>query len=425
MYENLLAQDALRFILESDINGGTLPPALLFSGPPASGKLTAALETARILSCQRNAAWNCGCPDCSRHRMLVHSDLLLFGKRSFPVEIIAAREFIHRNPGQASAYFFLRSVRKLLARFNPVLWKGDETKLAKASSLIQSIEESIDIIDPETLGKEIPAPIAAAIDSAYGDTLSLESLAPESPGVSMIRNVGVWTQLAPVGKKKTVIIENADHMQDSARNAMLKMLEEPPETVHFILLTSRRASMMSTILSRSRLYSFAPRDAAATERILARVFRSEEMAPSLQAFFESRLPFPPSIARFHAERFAGKLIFDLGDESLTKGPYCLSLASEAQRTGKSMTELLDELGEATGSFGSKDKSMVGSFSHFMKALLSVFSDLLAESASEPAVVALVDRWSRLARDAAVQYGSLNRSADLLVRVLATSFGDRI
>ena len=424
MYENLLAQDALRSILEGDIEGGTLPPALLFSGPPASGKLTAALETARILSCKGNAAWNCGCPDCARHRQLVHPDLLLFGKRSFPEEIIAAREFFHRSPGQASAYFFLRSIRKLLARFNPILWKGEETRLAKAASLIQSIEESIDIIDPEALGREIPPPVAAAADSAYGDALSLEALAPETPGVSMIRNVGVWAQLAPTGRRKTVIVENADHMQDSARNAMLKMLEEPPETVRFILLTSRRASMMATILSRSRLYSFAPRDSAATERILARVFKSEEMAPSLQAFFESRLPFPPSIAKLHAERFAGRLLSDLGDGSSRRGPYCLSLASEAQMSGKSMAELLDELGEATGGFGSKDKSMAGSFGYFTKALLSVFSSLLAESAGDPAVVAVIDRWSRLARDAAVQYGSLNRNPDLLVRVLATSFGDR-
>ncbi len=423
MYENLLAQDAVRSLLEGDIRGGTLPPALLFSGPPASGKLTAALETARILSCQGKAAWNCPCSDCARHRQLIHPDLLLLGKRSFPEEIIAAREFIRRSPGQASAYFFLRSIRKLLSRFNPILWKGEETKLAKAVSLIQSIEEAIDIIVPENLGAALPAPVEAAVDTAYGEALSLETLVPEAPSVTVIRNVGVWTQLAPAGRRKTVIVENADHMQDSARNAMLKMLEEPPETIRFILLTSRRASMMATILSRSRLYSFAPRDAAATGRILARVFKSEEMAPSLQAFFESRLPFPPSIARLHAERFIGRLLLDLGDKSHRMGPYSLALASEARSLGKSMTELLNELGEATGYFGSRDKTMTGSFVHFIKALLSVFSGLLAESAGEPAVVATVDRWSRLARDAAVQYGSLNRSPDLLMRVLATSFGE--
>ena len=67
--------------------------------------------------------------------------------------------------------------------------------------------------------------------------------------------------------------------------------------------------------------------------------------------------------------------------------------------------------------------MAGAFNHFIRALMQVFSGLLAESAGNPALLALVERWSRLAREAAVQYGSLNRSPDLLAKVLATSFGD--
>ena len=400
MYENLLAQEGARASLIGDIESGSVPPALLFSGPQASGKLTAALETARILSCARNGAWNCPCPDCVRHRQLIHSDLLLLGKRSLPEEIIVAREFLLRNPGQASGYFFLRSIRKLLARFNPALWSGEETKLGKAAPLIQSIEEAMDLIDPEALGRELAESTAKAVDSAYADALSLEPFSPEAPGVFMIRNMEVWAQLAPAGRRKTVIIENADRMQDSARNAMLKILEEPPETVRFILLTNRRASMMATILSRSRLYSFVPRDSAATALVLSRVFKSDEMAPSIQAYFESRISFPPSIARVHAERFAGRILADMG-ESLAVGSFGRAIAQEAALAGKSMAQLLDELVEATGGFGSKDKSMAGSFVQFMRALLSVFSDLLKESAGEPAIVALVDRWSRLAREAAV------------------------
>jgi DNA polymerase-3 subunit gamma/tau len=421
MYENLLAQDGIRVSLMGDIGSGSVPPAMLFSGPPASGKLTAALETARVLSCSMRGAWNCSCPDCARHRLLIHNDLLLLGKRSFPEEIVVAREFLLRNPGQSAAYFFLRSIQKLLARFNPVLWSGEETKLGKAAGLIQSIQESLDYIDPEALGNGIPELVAKAVESAYSDALSLESFAPEAPGVFMIRNMEVWAQLAPSGRRKTIIIENADKMQDSARNAMLKILEEPPETVRFILLTSRRASMLTTILSRSRLYSFVPRDGVATALVISRVFKSDEMASSLQSYFESRIPFPPSLAKLHAERFAGRILLDLHDESLVGGPYGRSIAQDAAHTGKTLPELLEELGEATCGFGSRDKSMTGSFVHFIRALLSVFSGLLLESAGVPAIVALVDRWSRLAREAAVQYGSLNRNPDLLIKVLATSF----
>lgn len=423
MYENLLSQEAAKAALAGDILGGTLPPALLFSGPPASGKLTAALETARLLSCGREGAWNCACPDCERHRRLAHSDLLLFGKRSFPEELAVAREFALRQPSQASAYFFLRAARKLLARFAPALWAGEETRLGKAAPLVQSIEEALDPLDPERFTAPLPERDAKAIESATADASALEALLPDAPPVFMIRSMEVWAQLAPAGKRKTVIIENADRMQDSARNAMLKMLEEPPETVRFILLTSRRASMMATILSRARLYHFAARDEAATAEVLRRVFKTDERAPSLQAYFESRMPFPPAAARRFAERFAGKLLLARGDARLVAGPYASSLARAASSEGKSLPELLDELGEATKGFGAKDKSMAGAFNHFIRALMQVFSGLLAESAGNPALLALIERWSRLAREAAVQYGSLNRSPDLLAKVLATSFGD--
>ncbi|MCE1196571.1 DNA polymerase III, partial [bacterium] len=357
MYENLLSQEAARAALAGDIAGGALPPALLFSGPPASGKLTAALETSRALSCRRDGAWNCACPDCERHRRLAHGDLLLFGKRSFPEELAVAREFVGRQPSQASAYFFLRAARKLLARFNPALWAGEESKLGKAAPLVQSIEEALDLLDPERFGSPIAEGAAKAIEAACEDAAALEALVPDAPPVFMIRSMEVWAQLAPAGKRKTVIIENADHMQDSARNAMLKILEEPPETVRFILLTSRRASMMATILSRARLYHFAARDEAATAEVLRRVFKSDEGAPSLQAYFESRMPFPPAAARRFAERFAGKLLLDRGDSRLIAGPYASSLARAASAEGKPLPAILDELGEATKGFGAKDKSM--------------------------------------------------------------------
>lgn len=423
MFENLIAQDAVRKALEGDIAAGRVPPAMLFSGPPASGKLTAALETARVLSCKGKAAWGCSCPECARHRSLMHLDLLLLGKRSFPEEIAVAKEFLARSPSPASAYFFLRAMRKLLARFNPVLWTGEESRLGKAAPLVQAIEEALDPLDPEAFAKGYPDGLAAAVESACQDAFALETFVPDAPGVFMIRNAGIWSQLAPSGTRKTVIIENADSLQDSARNAMLKILEEPPQTVRFILLTSRRSAMLATILSRSRLYSFAARDSQATTQVLSKVFKSQEMAPSLQAFFEARMPFPPTQARLHAERFAGRLLADRRTPGTMDGPYAQALVREATGLGKSIRELLEDLGAHTGWFGTKDRSMTGSFIHFLRALMSVFSGLLAESGGNPAVVAQISRWSRMVREAALQYSALNRSPELLVKVLAVSFGE--
>ena len=423
MFENLIAQDAVQTGLREAVATGSIPPALLFLGPPASGKLTAAMELARVLSCTGSKAWNCPCPHCAQHRLLSHSDLLLFGKRSLPEEIQAGRDLLARNPGQTSGDFFFRSARKLLVRFNPILWAGEETKLGKAISLVQSIEEDLDLLRPETLGSFLSPAEAGAADAVLADCRALEAFCPEQPGVFMIRNLGVWARLTPSSARKTVIIENADRMQDSSRNAMLKLLEEPPETVRFVLLTTRRASMMATILSRSRIFNFVPRDKATSSLVVSRVFKSSDPVSSLQAFFTSRTPFPPEGAKRIARSFVGCLLASRSDSLAGIGPIASGLAREAAVSGATRRKLLDDLVEATGNFGARDSSKGGSFLLFIKGMLSVFSELLAESSDSPETLALVDEWSRLASEAAFQYSKLNRNPELLAEVLISSCGE--
>ena len=60
------------------------------------------------------------------------------------------------------------------------------------------------------------------------------------------------------GGKRVFIIENAEKMNDSAANALLKTLEEPPPTTHLILVTSRPDSLLQTIRSRCQMIRFAP-----------------------------------------------------------------------------------------------------------------------------------------------------------------------
>ena len=92
MFDNLLFQSAAK-LLEYDIVSNTLPGAVLFCGPSSSGKLTAALETARVLSCTENprGRWSCSCSSCLRHKALVSPNLMLLGPRDCSLEIQAAR----------------------------------------------------------------------------------------------------------------------------------------------------------------------------------------------------------------------------------------------------------------------------------------------------------------------------------------------
>ena len=75
MFENVLGQPVTQ-LLRDEIVRNSLPPALLFTGPEASGKLTAALEAARTLSCMETGSWTCSCESCRRHKDLSASGCL-------------------------------------------------------------------------------------------------------------------------------------------------------------------------------------------------------------------------------------------------------------------------------------------------------------------------------------------------------------
>ncbi|MEZ5429325.1 MAG: DNA polymerase III subunit delta' [Pyrinomonadaceae bacterium] len=54
------------------------------------------------------------------------------------------------------------------------------------------------------------------------------------------------------------IIDEADKMNDAASNALLKTLEEPPDTTYIFLITSRPDALLQTIHSRCQTVRFAP-----------------------------------------------------------------------------------------------------------------------------------------------------------------------
>lgn len=281
MFENVLGQGAVKD-LSSDLSANALPPSLLFFGPSAVGKGTAALELARVASCvDPRAPWNCPCPACARHRSLTHPDLLLLGPRSFSAELSAASAAFLRDGGPASLALFARSARKLLGRVSPVLWEGDESKYAKVAALAAALNEELEEIESISLGKEKANDpgLKKIVDALCGAAVKLETegVADSTP-ISQIRRVAHWARLAPFGKRKLVLIENADRMQEGARNALLKILEEPPDTTVLVLTTARRGAMMPTILSRLRAYEFARRPIDVEREVLRRVFRDPAAA---------------------------------------------------------------------------------------------------------------------------------------------------
>ena len=70
------------------------------------------------------------------------------------------------------------------------------------------------------------------------------------------------------GAKRVFIVEDAHYMNDQAANALLKTLEEPPETSHLILTTTNPMALLATIRSRCQMIRFAPIPAPEIEQFL-------------------------------------------------------------------------------------------------------------------------------------------------------------
>ena len=80
------------------------------------------------------------------------------------------------------------------------------------------------------------------------------------------------------GEKRVFVIEAAEAMRDESQNALLKTLEEPPDFVHLILLTSEPSALLETIASRCQPIDFAPLPPEAVEAQLTADGPPDELA---------------------------------------------------------------------------------------------------------------------------------------------------
>lgn len=90
--------------------------------------------------------------------------------------------------------------------------------------------------------------------------------------VDAVRRLRNEAYLKPnTADRRVFIIDPADSMNETAQNALLKVLEEPPASAMFILITESAASLLSTVRSRCVPLTLAPVDIkAATEYLCKR-----------------------------------------------------------------------------------------------------------------------------------------------------------
>ncbi len=123
--------------------------------------------------------------------------------------------------------------------------------------------------DGDPCGK---CPSCLGIDSGnFLDVLELD--AASNNGVDQVRALRDEAAYSPANVKKRVYIVDEVHMLSTAAfNALLKILEEPPEHLMFILATTELHKVPATILSRCQRFSFRriqPEDVARRLRYVA------------------------------------------------------------------------------------------------------------------------------------------------------------
>lgn len=271
MFENIVGQPATD-LLRDDVMHARLPAALLFVGPPASGKLTAALELARVLSCTQGGVWQCPCAPCVQHTELLSPELLVMGIKDLILEIRASARAYMSVHTQGTRYLFVRAVRKLITRFDERLWDSDDTRFSAAVSSIAELDQELASLPAQGDRRTTPEQKERVQRiCVIAERLQQESLYTQLP-VQQIRNAIQWVRLTPSGRKKVLIIEHAHAMHESARTAFLKILEEPPRDTLFILTTATKYAIMPTVLSRVRSYSFRERSVELQCAVITRVF---------------------------------------------------------------------------------------------------------------------------------------------------------
>ena len=147
-----------------------------------------------------------------------------------------------------------------------------------------------DDADPERVGlHEIDAcgvcpPCSKIARGIHPDVIVVEPGDTGTIKIDQVRGVIDRAGYRPFeGRRRVVIIDQADALVPQAQNALLKTLEEPPSASAFLLVTSRPDALLPTVVSRCPRLRFRPLDADDVASVLIRRGRGEAEARATAA----------------------------------------------------------------------------------------------------------------------------------------------
>ncbi|MBD3167725.1 hypothetical protein GF324_14080 [bacterium] len=198
MFDTIIGQERVKATLISMIDAGNIPHAMLFAGPNGVGKSELARAMAAGLLCESGTGTACGaCNGCRRAMKLEHPDLhVLFPFRRRP-ESADSR-------GQWDSEYAAHRARLRDEPYPPMAY-GQSVMIVRG--LVDEVRDRL-------------------LSSSFE------------------------------GGRKVCLIFLAEKMNAATANSILKILEEPPAGVHFILTAERVSSVLPTITSRCAVFRF-------------------------------------------------------------------------------------------------------------------------------------------------------------------------
>lgn len=229
-WTDIINQSRATTTLQRAIGQGRVAHAYLFHGPHGVGKRAVGLTFAQALQCEQTDDAPCGtCTPCTKVERMVHPDvhvLFPYPKGTEKEEVGERIQLLGENP-----YAAIDFVRR------PSL------------------------SDPSATSNK---QVMYHIDRIHEDLLRPMSLRPLE------------------GQYKIALVTDAEHMNEEAANAFLKLLEEPPAQTVFVLTTSRPDQLLPTILSRCQHLRF---DSLSAESIEEALIEREEVSSERAAMF--------------------------------------------------------------------------------------------------------------------------------------------
>lgn len=308
MFESLLPyRKEVALDLIQQISAKTLPHALLFSGAPFSGRLSLALETARILSCANAGVLHCGCASCRSFARYAMHNVVFVGTRNHKSRIDAALENFAEQRTAESQRQLLQALRMMLLQFHSALLGSSTQRQGAAFEAAAEIDETLFALE-EAASDEFPE-YAEKLRGLLKPLLTITNRTV-SLTIDQVRSLQEWTlHTSFANTPRWIILEGVEQSTEGTRNSLLKLLEEPPKQTFIVLISEHPSRLLPTILSRVQQFHIRPFSEDEKNRLLSDVFFANSSAyTSLHHYILERSGIPCQHLTKQAQEFLERLI---------------------------------------------------------------------------------------------------------------------